>query len=108
MAGASCPSGASRPAAKWAGGRHSSFLTAAASGCAPAAYLLGHGWAVFAISKSATHLSFPCNGPAGSRDQGEGEREEANRGKGQRALGKRGDTAGAVAREGCRGKEDRA
>ena len=84
------------------------MLTAAASGCAPAAYPLGHGWALSAVSKSATHPSFPCNGPAGARDQGEGEREEANRGKGQRALGERGDEAVAVAREGCRGKEDRA
>ena len=83
------------------------MLTAAASGCAPAAYPLGHGWALSAVSKSATHPSFPCNGPAGARDQGEGEREEANRGKGERAWGERGDAAMAVAREGDRGKGER-
>jgi len=84
------------------------LLTTAASGCAPAAYPLGHGWALSFFSKSATHPSFPCNGPAGGRDQGEGEREEANRAKEAQAWGERGDEAVAVAREGCRWKEDRA
>jgi len=73
------------------------LLTAAASGCALAAYPLGHGWARSASSQSATHQSFPCNGPAGGRDQGEGEREEASPGKGERAWKERGDEAVAAA-----------
>jgi len=85
------------PQARWAGGRHSSLLRAAASGCALSAYPLGHDWALSAFSKSATHPSFPCNGPAGGRDQGEGEREEASRLKGERAWRERGDEAVAVA-----------
>ena len=60
------------------------------------------------FSQSATHVSFPCNGPEWGRGQGEGEQEKANRGKGQRAWRERGDEAVAVAREGCHGKEDRA
>ena len=39
----------------------------------------------------------PCNGPAGGREQGEGEREEASQGKGERAWGERGDEAVAAA-----------
>jgi len=73
------------------------LLTAAASGYAPEAYPLGHGWALSAFSMPATHPFFPCNGPARGEEQGEGERDKASQAKGEWAWGERGDETTALA-----------